>query len=198
MAAGRRLIDDDARRLAAWARLRELCPPGWTVQDDRLAPVQTPRGYFLRRQTLTAGCARGDCRRRCELDFADLVRSPLADSALEVVVHRLRCDHWGGCLFELRPPTYPEGVPLICYLDAPGVLFEIGCVKAGCVVQRLTPEQVIRSLMVAGRGDGGVGIHVLGSRIRGPCPGCGGTRFTATLLQPPALGTPGHPGGASA
>ena len=198
MAPSRRLIEEDAKRIAAWARLRELCPPGWVLQEDRLVPIQTPRGYFLRRQALTAGCARHDCRRRCEIDVADLVRSPHTDSSLEVVVRRLRCDHWRGCAFELRPPTYSEGVPLICYLDAPGVSFEIGCVKGGCIVRRLSPEQVIRSLIVSGRGDGGVGIHVLASRIRGPCPGCGGTRFYAELKQPPALGTPNHSGDASA
>lgn len=174
---------ENEARLKTWARLQELCPPGWTVEGGRFRPTETPHGYWLRRQTVSAGCARSDCRRRCELDLEDLIRSPHAHEPLaHVVAGRLRCAHWRGCRLELRPSLYPEGVPIICFALEPEAYFEIGCVSCPSL-RRMTPIEVIDGLRRSRRGDGGMGIHVLVDRIRGPCPNCGGRRFFAKLVQ---------------
>lgn len=167
-----------AETLARLERLQRLCPPGWQVAGGRFVPVDTPAAYRVRGQQVTAGCRRHDCRRRVELDLADLVRSEHREHPIRFVIEQLKCGHWRGCGLELRPAIYPDGVPLISLVQHPNAIVEIGC----CIcphVSRLSPVQVIEYLRRTKAGDGNTGVNVLATVIRGRCPRCRGSQFWA-------------------
>jgi uncharacterized OB-fold protein len=69
----------------------------------------------------------------------------------------LRCNHWAGCQFEEANSIYPNGDPLIGFLDEEGVLIAIACANCGANVL-LPPRAVIARLKQAGRGDGSTGV----------------------------------------
>ena len=83
---------------------------------------------------------------------------------------------------------YPNGVPLIGFLDEAGVLIAIACANFGASVL-LPPQAMIARLRQAGRGDGSIGVLEVEKRIRGPCRKCGGHQFEAELIRPKAPGT---------
>jgi hypothetical protein len=169
-------------RLDAMQRLLDLCPAGWEVAGDRLRPVDSPLGCYDRKQSVTAGCRRHDCRRRVDFDLADLIRSEHRHAPMSAVTEVLRCGHWRGCGLELRPAIYPQGVPLISLITHRTAIVEIGCVTCPHV-SRLSPLQVIDFLRRTRAGDGNTGVNVLADVLRGRCPKCGGGRFWTAVHQ---------------
>lgn len=162
--------------LAACSRLRAICPPGWTIDGRRCRPVDTPVGAHARGQQVFARCRRADCRRRVDLDCSDLARTEHRDRPMAEVLELLRCRHWRGCLLELEPPTYPEGVPLITLVPHIDAWVGVQCERCPHL-SALPPIVVIEWLIRTGGGDAGTGIKGLSDVFRGRCPRCGWNRF---------------------
>jgi hypothetical protein len=133
-------------------------------------------------------CRRMDCHRRVEIDFRQAVHSGMGDQSTKHLIQLLRCGHWVGCQLEEVSASYPNGVPLVSYLNHKDVLIAVACEQ--CAVRILLPPRaIIARLMKAGTGDGSTGALELGGRVRGPCRQCGGRRFRTDVVWPKAPGT---------
>ncbi len=165
-------------------RLEPLVVPGWQIDRARVRIVEerTVLGFHQRGQQMLLRCRRDDCRRRAEIDFHRAVLAGHGGRPVADVVAMLRCRHWDGCRLEEASAIYPEGVPLVGFLQDANVLIAIAC--AGCDVRLLLPpELVIQRLKAAGRGDGSTGLHRVATAVRGPCRRCGGRRFSVDVVR---------------
>jgi len=165
--------------------------PGWTVELTSpfgLHPVPTLAGARLRAEVLLFRCRRSDCGRRVQPDLEALVRGGFGHLSPGELGAELRCRHPLGCGLSLFSQTYPDGVPLIAYVQEPEVLIAVICTGCRHAVTRDAAATIAR-LRASRRGDGATGIAVLGSRVRGPCRKCGGRAFVAKVIRPPAPGS---------
>jgi hypothetical protein len=168
------------RRIAA---LRPFLVPGWQIDSDRgrIVEVPTVLGCHQRGQQVLLKCSRPDCRRRIELDLKAAVHAGLADRPIMHLHQLLKCNHWSGCELAQASAIYPNGVPLVAYLQHEDVLISVSC--TGCTSRLLLPpSEVIRRLQASGRGDGATGVLELGKAVRGPCRKCGQARFESQVL----------------
>lgn len=169
---------DEIERSRRLGELQPFLVPGWQIDAGRfeIVEVKTVLGYHQRGQEMLLRCQRTDCRRRIEIDFRAAVHAGLGD-----LHHLLRCHHWSGCRLEEVSATYPKGVPLVGYLKHRDVLIAIICTFCEARLL-LPPQEVIRKLEAAGRGDGSTGVLELARAIRGPCRKCGLRRFECEVL----------------
>jgi hypothetical protein len=181
---------DEIARKRRLAEIEPYLVPGWQIDPSnvQIVPVRTVLGHYERGQQLLLRCKRADCRRRMEVDLLAAIQAGKGHLPPHHLVHMLKCNHWAGCQFEEASAIYPNGVPLIGFLNEEGVLIAIACASCGASVL-LQPRAVIARLKQAGRGDGSTGVLEVGKRIRGPCRKCGGRLFEAELIRPKAPGT---------
>ena len=170
--------------------LKPFLVAGWRLNQvhARFETVETALGFYERGQEMLLRCQRRECRRRVEVDFRSALQAGHGDLPIKEVIQLLRCRHWGGCELAEVSAIYPNGVPLVAYLNEPDILVAITCI--GCSTRLLLPPaKVIERLVQAGIGDGSTGILRLGQVVRGPCRKCGGRRFSSETVQPKAAGT---------
>lgn len=172
------------------AELAQWLVPGWQVDRNRLqlVTIDTALGYLQRNQQVLLRCRKRGCHRRVELDLRGAVEEGHADKPLKQLIKILRCRHWAGCELEEVSAIYPEGVPLVSYINDQDTLVAVECEQCGTRVV-LPPRKMIARLMRAGRGDGSTGILKLGSVIRGPCRKCGARRFRSETVEPKCPGS---------
>lgn len=159
--------------------------PGWTVGHTgrQLVEVKTVLGFHQRGQGLLLRCSHSDCRRRIDVDIRAAVEAGLGDKPIAFLLEHLRCAHWGGCQLAESSQVYPQGVPLVGFLDQPDVLIAIVC--QDCPHRLLLPPRaVILKLKASGRGDGSTGVKQLGDLVRGPCRRCGSRQFRSEVVWP--------------
>lgn len=157
--------------------------PGWQLDriKAQIAEIPTVLGHLQRGQQLLLRCQRKDCRRRCEVDLRSAIEAGLSDRPVKHLLEVLRCRHWDGCALDEYSAIYPNGVPLIAYLNHRDVLIAIAC--ANCEARTLLPpREVIRRLRAAGRGDSNTGVHALAKAVRGPCRKCHHRQFTTDVV----------------
>lgn len=184
---------DEIERSRRVGELQPFLVPGWQIDPGRLeiVEVKTVLGYHQRGQEMLLRCQRTDCRRRIEIDFRAAVHAGLGDRPVFHLHHLLRCHHWSGCRLEEVSATYSKGVPLVGYLKHRDVLIAIICTSCKARLL-LPPQEVIKRLKAAGRGDGSTGVLELARAIRGPCRKCGLRRFECEVLWTKA-GVPAAP-----
>lgn len=181
---------DEMERTARLTDLQPLLVPGWQISPDglRVVTVATVLGFYQRGQEMLLKCRRRDCHRRVEIDFRAAIQAGRGNQSPRHLIHDLRCGHWDGCSLEEVSAIYPNGVPLVAYLNDKDMLIAIACEQ--CPARLLLPPRaVIERLKQAGRGDGSTGILELGRRVRGPCRRCGGRKFRSEVVSPKAPGT---------
>jgi hypothetical protein len=162
---------DEIARKRRLAELEPYLVPGWQLDPGKLqiVAVKTVLGQFERGQQLLLRCKRADCRRRMEVDLRSAIQAGKGHLPPHHLIHLLKCNHWAGCQFEETSSIYPDGVPLVAYLNEDGVLIGISCNH--CAVRvLLSPRAVIARLRQAGRGDGSTGVLAVGKRIRRAVP----------------------------
>jgi hypothetical protein len=174
---------DEIDRTRRLAELKPFLVPGWRIDTGKfqIVEVGTVLGHYQRGQEMLLRCRRPDCRRRVEVDFEAAVHAGLGDRPTAHLLHLLKCQHWCGCQLDEVSAIYPPGVPLVSFLQHRDVLVAIAC--EGCKTRLLLPPQeVIRRLKLAGRGDGSTGVIELANAVRGPCRKCGRTRFETQVV----------------
>ena len=178
------------RRDSIADELSQWLVPGWQVDRTRLqiVTINTVLGFHQRKQQVLLRCRKRDCHRRVEVDLRSAIEGGHADKSLKELIDILRCGHWAGCELEEVSAIYPEGVPLVAYVDRREVLIAVTCEHCGARVI-LPPRQMIARLKQAGRGDGSTGILKLGSVVRGPCRKCGTAHFGSGVIEAKAVGT---------
>jgi hypothetical protein len=167
------------------AELSQWLVPGWRVDRNRLqiVTVDTVLGHFQRGQEVLLRCRKRGCFRRVEVDLRSAIEEGHADKSLRDLIAILRCGHWCGCEIEEVHALYPDGVPLVSYLNHPDVLIAVTCEHCGTRLL-LPPRQMIARLKKAGRGGGSTGVLKLGTVVRGPCRKCGTSLFRSETVWP--------------
>lgn len=185
-----RARQDEMQRAKRLAELKPLLVPGWQINpsDFRVIATMTVLGFHQRGQEMLLKCRRRDCHRRVEIDFRAAIQAGRGGQSPQRLLHELRCGHWDGCKLEEVSATYPNGVPLVAYLNDKDVLIAILCEQCPARLL-LPPTAVIERLRQAGRGDGSTGVLELGRKIRGPCRQCGGQKFRSELISAKARGS---------
>jgi hypothetical protein len=184
---GHNLSRESQHRLERQQRadeLSKLLVPGWTLNIEATGFVATPTllGHWQRRETILLRCSKLDCRRRVELDLSSAIDAGFGDRSIAEAVQMLACRHWQGCALRFEHTSFREGVPLLSTLGDAQLLIAIAC--DGCAARTLLPpRRVIERLLAVGRGNGSTGIFEVGRKVRGPCRGCGGRRFTSDFVR---------------
>ncbi len=174
----------------ARAEVLRWLAPGWTVEltaPFRIRAVPTLAGALLRGQVLLFRCRRSGCGRRVQPDLEELTRGGFGHLSTGELGAQLTCSHPLGCRLSLFSETYPDGVPLIAYVQQPEILIAVRCKGCGHAVTG-TAVHTITRLRRARRGDGSTGVLALASRVRGPCRKCGEREFEAEVIRPAASG----------
>jgi hypothetical protein len=178
-------IEDKAR-----AEAMGWLVPGWTVEltpPFRIREVPTLAGAQLRGQVLLFRCRRSGCGRRVQPDLEELTRGGFGHLSTGELGAQLTCSHPLGCRLSLFSETYPDGVPLIAYVQQPEILIAVRCKGCGHAVTGTAADTITR-LRRARRGDGSTGVLALASRVRGPCRKCGERVFEVEVIRPAAYG----------
>jgi len=155
-------------------------PPGWVVFNGQLEPDTSVAGYHARGREIRGVCHIRDCRRRCHVDFADLMSRGLQRLSAAEVKRLMVCSRLGGCAMEFRE-TGGAGVRLSDLTRREHVAVRIRC--AGCGKASVAhAEAVIARLNREGLGGAGTLMSQLPGLIRGACPACSRKQWAAEVL----------------
>jgi hypothetical protein len=145
---------DEIARKRRLAELEPYLVPGWQLDPGKLqiVAVKTVLGQFERGQQLLLRCKRADCRRRMEVDLRSAIQAGKGHLPPHHLIHLLKCNHWAGCQFEEASSIYPDGVPLVAYLNEDGVLIGILMRPLRCACAPITSSR--HRATAAGRARG--------------------------------------------
>lgn len=161
-------------------------PPGWVVFDTLLQPGATVGAYFARGREVRGVCHQKDCRRRCELDLARLIKHGMENALVSDLSPLMRCNRFGGCAMTLREDGGRE-LTLGMLAAKPFARLAVTCGQ--CRQERtMSVTAVIARLEKEKTGGRGTSLDKLPELIRGACPACQGRRWRVDVVwRDPAL-----------
>ena len=156
---------------------------GWwrASRADAWEPVASPLGVHLRGARLTARCSAGDCSRHVRFDAKMWIARGMGDLNLGTIKAAYLCART-PCGLAWQNEIYPEGVPLIGYVEVAGA--EVVCTCTACKLRKtLTARAFVDWLVDRGRSPN-VPAWSLNRTVQGACPTCGASAWSVQLRVP--------------
>lgn len=157
-------------------------PPGWTASDNTLKPTETAAGYRARGEDLEGGCRQHGCRRKCWIDpHARTEAAMLEHASLEMLDRLFRCGRPDGCFLRFARPRPGQSVKVNQLYGRTFVRIRVRC--DACRWFRLRrAEELGAHLETLRAGWSNCRTAEVGEKIKGPCPACKETRWSAHVI----------------